>query len=98
MRILLACLALPSLAFAAAPAEAAQAEKAEKFKLIHVADAVSAQKKGKVYFFDANGPDTRTKEGIVPGATQLSSSHDFDLKVLPADKGAKLVFYCANTH
>jgi hypothetical protein len=74
------------------------AETPEKFKLIHVADLVAMQNAGKVYVFDANGPDTRAKLGIVPSAVQLSSANDYALKVLPPQKAAPLVFYCANTH
>jgi len=73
-------------------------EKPEKFKLIHVADAVDLQKKGKVYFLDANTPSFREKNGIVPGAHPLSSANNYDMKELPAAKSATLVFYCANTH
>ena len=46
---------------------------------------------------DANGAETRTREGVIPGATLLSSSSQYTLSELPADKSARLVFYCANT-
>lgn len=73
-------------------------ESKEKFKLIQVADLETMQKdaKAKVAIFDANDPEFRQKNGIIPGATLLSSSHDYDLKVLPADKATPLVFYCSN--
>jgi len=70
------------------------------FKLIHVADVAKlmADKDSHVYIFDANGPDTRTRFGIIPGAKLLSSDDSYDIAAtLPSDKGAKLVFYCADT-
>ena len=73
-------------------------ESKEKFKLIQVVDLETMQKdtQAKVSILDANDPEFRQKNGIIPGATLLSSSHGYDLKVLPADKGTPLVFYCSN--
>ena len=71
----------------------------ETFKLIHVQDLSSlmAQKDAKVAIFDANNKETREKDGVIPGATLLTSSKDYDTaKVLPAAKDTNLVFYCAN--
>lgn len=52
----------------------------------------------KVTVIDANGPETRKKYGVIPGAVMLSSYDDYNIaKELPKDKNAKLVFYCANT-
>jgi rhodanese-related sulfurtransferase len=45
---------------------------------------------------DANGSETRTKQGVIPGAVLLTSSSQYDVKELPANKDTKLVFYCAN--
>ncbi len=42
---------------------------------------------------DANGAETRSKYGIVPGAVLLSGA-DFKTAELPEDKSSKLVFYC----
>lgn len=71
----------------------------QKFKLIHVEDLVAEMKKGvEVHIFDANGETTRHDAGIIPGARLLSSPSKFDVKKeLPSEKGANLVFYCANT-
>lgn len=75
-----------SLALAAAPS------------MIHVADLQKAMAaKTPVFIFDANTPATRTKEGVIPGAKPLPSVSDYDTALLPADKNAHLVFYCANT-
>jgi len=45
---------------------------------------------------DCNGDRTRKHEGVVPGAILVTDEATYDQKELPADKGAKLVFYCAN--
>lgn len=49
-----------------------------------------------VHVYDANNDKTRTKNGIIPGATTLASAHDYSVATLPANKSDKLVFYCAN--
>jgi hypothetical protein len=45
---------------------------------------------------DCNGERTRKKMGVVPGAIIISDEDTFAAAELPADKAAKLVFYCAN--
>jgi hypothetical protein len=45
---------------------------------------------------DCNGDRTRKREGVVPGAIIISDEETFAATELPADKAAKLVFYCAN--
>jgi len=45
---------------------------------------------------DANGAATRNKYGTLPGAVLLTSDTKYDLKELPEDKKAKLVFYCGS--
>jgi len=53
----------------------------------------------RVYVYDANPPDVRANEGIIPGAKLLASSDKYDIAAtLPPDKNAKLVFYCHNVH
>ena len=52
-----------------------------------------------VNIYDANGWGLRSTAGVIPGAHLLSSDDKYDVaKELPADKNAKLVFYCADTH
>jgi hypothetical protein len=70
------------------------------FKLIHVADlkALLTQRGDKIHVYDANGDMTREKFGTIPGATLLASDDDYPLSVLPANKQAALVFYCADRH
>ena len=75
----------------------ARAAETEKFKLIHVADLVADLQNGHPLIFDANGDKTRQRDGIIPGA-KLLPGLDYDVaKVLPGDRSADLVFYCANT-
>ena len=71
----------------------------ETFSIIHVADlkAMMNDTKSPVHIYDANGVSTRTQYGVIPSATLLTSDDEYDLSVLPADKKARLVFYCANT-
>jgi hypothetical protein len=76
-------------------------EEADNFQIIHVAELAKlmADPASKVQIFDANHSSTRENFGIIPGAHLLSSSDNYDVaKELPADKNAKLVFYCADTH
>ncbi|HTY57045.1 MAG TPA: rhodanese-like domain-containing protein [Candidatus Binataceae bacterium] len=71
----------------------------DSFKIIHVADLSALMAQGHVMIFDANPPDVRTDEGIIPGAHLLSSSGHYDIATtLPANKATPLVFYCHNTH
>ena len=68
-------------------------EAKEELKLIK-ADELKKMEKQVVYIFDANDNQTRQKEGVIPGATALKSTHDYDVTVLPNDKKANIVFYC----
>lgn len=45
---------------------------------------------------DANGVDTRKKQGTIPGAVILTDYKNYNVSELPADKAQDLVFYCAN--
>jgi hypothetical protein len=75
-------------------------EPKDNFNLIHVRD-LSKLTNGdiKVYIYDANPPEVRSNEGIIPGAKLLASSDKYDIvATLPADKKAALVFYCHNVH
>jgi hypothetical protein len=71
----------------------------ETFSIIHVADlkAMMNDTKSPVHIYDANAASTREQYGVIPNATLLSADDNYDLAVLPQDKKAKLVFYCANT-
>lgn len=43
---------------------------------------------------DCNGAGTRKRQGVIPGAILLSDEETFKDSELPADKSARLVFYC----
>jgi hypothetical protein len=53
-----------------------------------------AAKDGRTFVYD-NNPKERYQQGHVPGARWVASG-DVTASVLPADKTATLVFYCAN--
>jgi len=74
-----------------------EAKPAANFKLTTIDDVAKASKAKSVALFDANTEDFRAKNGVIPGATLLTSASGYDLVVLPKDKASKLVFYCANT-
>jgi rhodanese-related sulfurtransferase len=79
------------------PMASARAGETEKFQLIHVDQLVADLKDGHAVVLDANNPETRAKEGIIPGAKLLSSSGGYDLaKEVPGPKNTEVVFYCAN--
>ena len=80
----------------AAPAADKQAEVADKLPLITVPVLDGMIAKGSAKVFDANNVGTRQKMGVIPGATLLTDYNSYPLTVLPADKAAQLVFYCAN--
>ena len=73
----------------------------EGLKLIHIDDllAILDSTEARVTLLDANGPDFRAREGVIPGATLLTSYSRYDVtKELPSRKDARLVFYCADSH
>jgi rhodanese-related sulfurtransferase len=66
----------------------------EGFTLIHSQQLAQDMKAGAVVF-DANGAETRQKEGIIPGAKLLSSASAYDVaKEIAAPKTQEVVFYC----
>jgi rhodanese-related sulfurtransferase len=71
----------------------------ETFKLIHVTELKTLMEtdKSSLHIYDANAAETRDQYGVIPGATLLDSDNSYDLAVLPHDKDATLVFYCANS-
>ena len=99
---LMAAMMLGAQAFAADLGSLlANKEGPDQFALIHVSDLAQmmSDTSHKVWIYDANLPKTREAYGIIPGAQMLPSSDNYDVHAdLPMDKGAKLIFYCANTH
>jgi len=74
----------------------ASAKKAEDFPAMTMDEVEKGITDKTVTPADCNHPETRKKMGVVPGAILISDNKDFDAKELPADKAAKLVFYCAD--
>lgn len=75
--------------------------EADNIKKIHVAELVALMHDPKAHFYlyDVNLHDTRVQYGLIPGARLIESPGAYDVaRVLPADKHAKLVFYCTNLH
>lgn len=70
------------------------------FKVIHVADlkALLDKRGDNVHVFDANIDVTRERFGVIPGATLLTSDQNYPLSVLPPNRHATLIFYCADRH
>jgi hypothetical protein len=111
IRFLAMIMALGAILTAATPARSFDLSKMlgnpdhdaalDTFELIHVSDLAAALAKpnSRVLIYDANHPDTRAQYGIIPGAHLLPSADGYSVtQELPANKNAKLVFYCANTH
>jgi hypothetical protein len=73
----------------------------DKFAVIRV-DALAsliADSNSHVNIYDANGWGLRSRAGVIPGAHLLTSDDKYDVaNELPAEKSAKLVFYCADLH
>ena len=72
---------------------------AEKFRLIGVEELESLRRDTAhpAVVLDANDPEFRETNGIIPGARLLSSFDRYDVaKELPSDRSAPLVFYCSD--
>ncbi len=67
----------------------------EPFGMLGVAEVASDVGRPGVYLFDANPPEVYAK-GHVPGAKLVS--YKVTASDLPADRSAKLIFYCKNPH
>jgi hypothetical protein len=55
-----------------------------------------AQKDGRTFVFDANPKEVYDKRHV-PGAVYVPDE-GVTASLLPADRSATLIFYCANTH
>jgi hypothetical protein len=98
--ILLASIGLNAPAYSLSIGDILSKVEGEGFKIIHVTDlaAMMAKPGSKVVVYDANPPDVRETEGIIPGAHLLPSAGHYDVaKELPPNRNTPLVFYCHNT-
>lgn len=91
--------AVPLLLALAVPGLSRASDAEPKFKLLHVAELVALQKTdARVQLYDANDPEFRAQNGIIPGAHLLTSYRSYDAaKELPKDKATPLVFYCSSS-
>jgi rhodanese-related sulfurtransferase len=84
---LVSFLSLAMTAFAATPSIAE----------ISQADLQAAVASKSAVLLDANGTDSYAA-GHIPGAIDFTAHRDELAKLLPADKSALIVAYCANVH
>jgi hypothetical protein len=100
MRKLLFITALATSGLVTGCSKSDQAEatpaKAEEVASMTVDEVDQGVANKTVQAVDCNHPKLRKKLGVVPGAILVGSPDDYPATDLPADKGAKLVFYCAD--
>ncbi|HEX4450954.1 MAG TPA: hypothetical protein VH143_08805 [Kofleriaceae bacterium] len=77
----------------AAPAAGAKTEKLAEMTIDEVDQAISS---GQAKAVDCNMDTMRKKLGVLPGAITVSEDDSYAASELPADKTAKLIFYCAD--
>jgi len=70
--------------------------KKEEIPAMTVDEVDRAVAAKEVQAFDCNHDQLRKKLGVVPGAILISETDSYPASVLPANKAAKLVFYCAD--
>jgi hypothetical protein len=61
---------------------------------ISIDDVAAGMEAKTLTLIDCNGDKTRKKVGVLPGAILVDDEEAYPESVLPADKSAKLVFYC----
>lgn len=93
-RLFATVIALAPLAACSKSEKADSSKREANLPAISVADATAGMETKQVTFVDCNSDKTRKKEGVIPGAILLDDEETFTASVLPADKAAKLVFYC----
>lgn len=72
-------------------------EAAEEFRRMSIDDLVGALERHETLAIYDNNARERYERGHIPGARWVG--HDaVTAEVLPPDRNAKLVFYCANEH
>ena len=72
------------------------AKKAEDIPSMTVDEVDKGIAAKQLQAVDCNHDEVRKKLGVVPGAILVAESDSYPASVLPADKTAKLVFYCAD--
>jgi hypothetical protein len=94
--LLAAVLAAGTVAGCSKDKPAASEQATEKLPTMTMDEVEKAIAANEVTPVDCNADKTRKKNGVVPGAILISDEETFVASELPADKGRKLVFYCAD--
>jgi len=97
--LLAAALSITAVAGCSKPDKtvSAPADKAEdKLPSMTIDEVENALATNQAKAVDCNGEATRKKMGIVPSAILVTDDESYAASELPADKTAKLVFYCAD--
>lgn len=77
------------------PQDKAKQEEVEpELPEISIDDVAAGLEAKTLTVIDCNGDKTRKKVGVLPGAILLDDEETYPVSALPADKAAKLVFYC----
>jgi hypothetical protein len=99
MRNALLAMALALAAFSGcskSDPSAAPAAKPEKLTEMTIDEVDQAISSGQAKAVDCNMDTMRKKLGVLPGAITVSEDDSYAASELPADKTAKLIFYCAD--
>jgi hypothetical protein len=97
MRRLLFFTAIAIAPLAACSKKSEKAESAQHesdLPSISVADVEKGLADKSLTVYDCNNDKTRKKHGVIAGATLIDDTEAYPASILPADKSAKLVFYC----
>lgn len=92
----LSSMRLFALAFALVACQSGRPAAPQDLKMLSVDEVAARLGQPGVHVFDAN-PRERYDRGHVPGAVWVASDR-VTADVLPPDKDATLIFYCANPH
>jgi hypothetical protein len=91
---------IAAVAIAPLAACSKKSEKAESSQLeenlpeISIDDVEKGLADKTLTIYDCNNDHTRKKHGVIAGATLVDDPESYPASILPADKSAKLVFYC----
>ena len=95
-RLLLAALTVAAIGCTekSSPSPAKETTAEADLPEISVAEVAAGLEAKTLAVVDCNSEKTRKKVGVLPGAILVDDEEAYAASVLPADKAAKLVFYC----
>jgi rhodanese-related sulfurtransferase len=96
LTVVLASSVLAPAAARACDGQCSQAVKPGELRELSATELAKLLETKKATPVDANGQETRERQGVIPGAVLLTSTSQYALEELPKDKAGALVFYCAN--